>query len=159
MKTWRECDGHVSEQKEAVTAALAATGQNISQAARLLGISRRYLHMVLPSVLDEKSLHALLASRVTAQREGLYGVMPGVNGSPNKSLTYGPDKPNLRGVETAEMTGLKVDDFPVDLKNWLELESIRRKQRLRERHASMGRTLADIVREAKERAEREDGNQ
>ena len=162
MKTWRECGGSVLARREAVMAALEDTGRNITHAARVLGITPRYLHMVLPSVLGEKAMKDLHAFHGVKSRAGDEVSAQGVNGSPENPLTYRQRPPTLRVVGIVEaparidedVTELKAPGFPRDLKNWLEQIALQRKQRLGERHPSITRTLAEIVREAKERAER-----
>ena len=61
-----------------------------------------------------------------------------------------------RAASSEPMVPWKLTEFPAALKNWVELRAMQRKHERGERHASPSRFLADIVREAKERSERED---
>jgi|SRR6266511_3426375 len=160
---WRECNG-ILEQRAAVLGAMRATAGNVTQAARMLGISRRYLHKVIPSVLDEKSVHTIHVlhgvngvNRMEGGEVSSHhsGVGPVSNDSP---LTYGQPGPtlapvNAAAIQTEDLVLLKVESFPRDLKEWLENRAVSRKHRLREKQASIGRTLAEIVRAAKQREE------
>jgi hypothetical protein len=160
MKTWAEA---AKGPEQRALLAWAESSGNLTEAARALGISRRWLTMLL-SEMRRNSVHtgnsgnsenSILTEGFTP--DGNSGTTE--NRSHVESLTYADAAPRLGGMSsaaanltsTAEGEPLSLPNVPKDIKEWLEGEALRRKQAGLTRRPNMTLVVVDAIRALQER--------
>ena len=170
MKKWR--DARKGPEQRALLAWAVASG-SLTEAAKVLGITRRYLSQMVNetrraeagaaenSVKPEKRENGE-SSENRVLTEGQHGRHAPENRTQIESLTYGDTAPSLEDVlspsaEDAEQVNLNLTKIPKPIKNWIEAEALRRKQAGRTRHTNMTLVIVDAVKALQARTEGEDG--
>lgn len=130
MVTWAEAR-RGPEQRAAVAEALRVSGGNVTEAARLLGIGRQYLHRLLAGPFGASVARG--DSGDTVAEGDADGHVETVARTLSKPLTYRRQAPTL-GVNMSTAP-LMVEDakitmeLPKPMKDWLEKKALERKQR------------------------------
>lgn len=134
LKRWREARLG-PEQRAAVAEALAVTGGNKSQAAKLLGLSRMHLYRLIGAGVIGDARDTVTRGDTATSRDAVT-LVTAVTPTSKDSLTYGRTAHTLRPVSSAaiaipdaqEETVRVALDLPRSLVNWIELEGLKRKQ-------------------------------
>lgn len=141
MRQWRDC-ATTQERHAAVIEALRLAQGKVNRAAKLLGLSRQYLHGVLKimraqgDTVASVAMHDTVKRNDTSARVGRVAKAGTVVPSDSKSLTSGDPAPTVPAMDSvADQTDVETEwvavtvQLPKPLKERLEREALEEKQK------------------------------